>query len=212
MDSSCLPTRWIQGKTTGGSSKGEVYSVFTVAPKAPSPPRINLEQPEQSLLLLKPTFAVPHGGGSLFSRGSEDYQTILDWVRNGAPFGQADARIERLDVFPMQPVLDLHGKQNLLVIAHRSGGRQADASGQARYESVDREVAEVSADGVIQAKKAGETPILIHVAGHAPVGIRVGIAANPLVEYPAVAGEEFDRRPRLSPAAAAFHYPLPPVE
>jgi hypothetical protein len=41
---------------------------------------------------------------------------------------------------------------------------------------------------VILAKKAGETPILIHVAGHAPVGIRVAIAANPLVDYPAVAG------------------------
>ena len=164
--------------------EGGVYSVFTVAPKAPSPPRINLEQPEQSLLLLKPTFAVPHGGGSLFSRGSEDYRTILDWVRNGAPFGQADARIERLEIFPAQPVLDLNGKQNLLLLAHRSGGRREDASGQARYESVDRDVAEVSAEGVIRAKKAGETPILIHVAGHAPVGIRVGIAADPLVEYP----------------------------
>ena len=167
--------------------EGGVYSVFTVAPKAPSPPRINLEQPEQSLLLLKPAFTVPHGGGSLFSRGSEDYRTILDWVRNGAPFGQADARIERLEVFPAQPVLDLNGKQNLLVLAHRSGGRRAEASGQVRYESVDPEVAEVSADGLIQAKKAGETPILIHVAGHAPVGIRVGIVANPIVEYPAVA-------------------------
>jgi len=168
-------------------TEGGVYSVFSVAPKAPSPPRINRKEPEQSLLLLKPTFGVPHGGGSLFSRGSTDYRTLLDWIRNGAPFGQEDAPIDRLDVFPKEPVLDRNGKQRLLVIARRSNGGYEDAAGLARFESADREVAEVSADGLIQAKKAGETPILIHVAGHAPVGIRVAIAASPRVEYPEVA-------------------------
>ena len=36
--------------------------------------RVNLEHPEQSLLLQKPSFAMPHGGGQVLSAGSDDYR------------------------------------------------------------------------------------------------------------------------------------------
>ena len=48
----------------------------------PKVSRIDLKQPEKSLLLLKPTFSVPHGGGLRFQVGSADYETILNWVRS----------------------------------------------------------------------------------------------------------------------------------
>ena len=40
--------------------------VLDVEPKATSLPRINLQQPEESLLLLKPTSTVSHMGGLAF--------------------------------------------------------------------------------------------------------------------------------------------------
>lgn len=55
---------------------------------------VDLKRPEQSLLLLKPTREQPpkgtrasgsdqHGGGVRWTRESESYRTILEWVRTG---------------------------------------------------------------------------------------------------------------------------------
>ena len=57
--------------------EGGTYKVLTADP-GPKNPRINLKEPEKSLLLLKPTLRVPHGGGVRFAVGSRDYQTILN--------------------------------------------------------------------------------------------------------------------------------------
>ena len=54
-------------------------------PAEPGRPRVNSEQPEKSLLLLKSTFAVSHGGGQRLEPESADYHTLRDWIRQGAP-------------------------------------------------------------------------------------------------------------------------------
>jgi hypothetical protein len=41
--------------------------------------------PEESLLLQKAIATVPHGGGRRFTADSPAYQTLLDWIRQGAP-------------------------------------------------------------------------------------------------------------------------------
>ena len=51
--------------------------------------RVDLEHPEQSLLLRKPTFQVAHGGGRLFDVDSEEYETISSWLQSGAPLDAA---------------------------------------------------------------------------------------------------------------------------
>jgi hypothetical protein len=43
--------------------------------------RLNLSDPEKSLLLLKPTFQVKHGGGKRFAKDSPDYASLLNWIR-----------------------------------------------------------------------------------------------------------------------------------
>ena len=67
-------------------TKGGGYQVLTAEVKGERIPRIDLADPAKSLLLLKPTAAVAHGGGKRFETDSEDYRTILDWIRNGAPY------------------------------------------------------------------------------------------------------------------------------
>ncbi|GBD35936.1 hypothetical protein HRbin36_01052 [bacterium HR36] len=47
--------------------------------------RVNPIAPEQSLLLLKPTGAVPHEGGQRFSRDSESYRILHRWIASGMP-------------------------------------------------------------------------------------------------------------------------------
>ena len=43
--------------------EGGIYQVLSPESGGPKEPRINLEEPEKSLLLFKPTFAIPHEGG-----------------------------------------------------------------------------------------------------------------------------------------------------
>ena len=48
---------------------------------------VDRADPAHSLLLLKPTGSVPHGGGKRFPVDSPEYLAILQWIREGAPFG-----------------------------------------------------------------------------------------------------------------------------
>src|SRR5579872_6092843 len=47
--------------------------------------RVDRLQPAHSLMLLKPTMAVAHGGGQRIEVGSADYQLLADWIASGAP-------------------------------------------------------------------------------------------------------------------------------
>ncbi len=45
---------------------------------------IDTANPSTSLLLQKATNSIPHGGGQRFSSSSPEYQTILNWIQQGA--------------------------------------------------------------------------------------------------------------------------------
>src|SRR2546427_2592500 len=63
--------------------------------------RINLDDPEKSLLLLKPTSQVKHGGGKLLRKDSSDYNTLLAWIRGGAKLlPENEQRIISMRVLP----------------------------------------------------------------------------------------------------------------
>lgn len=178
--------RWI--------SEGGIYQVMSAEAAGEKTPRISLKEPEQSLLLLKPTLAVPHGGGLRLNPESASYRTLLRWVQNGAPYGEEgseeSARIERLEVLPREVVLDRKGRHRLLVTAHMSNGRREDVSEQVLYESNDHEIVEVDEAGVVTAKGVGESAVMIRAAGQA-TSARFGVIARPLPEYPEVAKRNY---------------------
>src|ERR1051326_7162366 len=57
--------------------------------KAQDGRRINRSDPTKSLILMKPTFSTPHGGGERFKVGSLEYEAILDWLKDGATYDSA---------------------------------------------------------------------------------------------------------------------------
>ena len=67
--------------------EGGTYQVLTTESDGPRMPRVRLEAPEESLLLLKPTMQVSHGGGLRFETDSSDYTAILNWIKKGAGYG-----------------------------------------------------------------------------------------------------------------------------
>jgi len=81
--------------------------------------RINSADPEKSLLLLKPTFQVKHGGGKLLRKDSPDYNTLLAWIRGGARLVPENERhIVSMRVLPANSVLSGKGAN-----APDAGGR-----------------------------------------------------------------------------------------
>jgi hypothetical protein len=172
--------------------EGGAYQVLT-ADTGPKVARINLNDPEKSLLLLKPTFTVPHGGGERFKVDSRDYETIVNWIRNGAPYGTESSdkiRIEKLEVFPQEAVLDEHGKHQLLVTAWLSNGQHEDLTDQVRFISNNPEVVTVSPEGLVQAVRTGETAVMVRAAGYA-VSARFGVISKALANYPEVPRNNF---------------------
>ena len=47
--------------------------------------RTNPLDPDQSLILLKPTTAIAHEGGLRFTRDSQEYQILRNWIAAGTP-------------------------------------------------------------------------------------------------------------------------------
>ncbi|MBM3803685.1 MAG: DUF1553 domain-containing protein [Acidimicrobiia bacterium] len=174
--------------------EGGTYQVRSIEPLGPKNPRVNLKTPEQSLLLLKPTFTVPHGGGERFKSDSVDYRRILNWVKQGTPYGEDKEknpiRVERIEVFPRETVLNLKGKHQLLVTAHLSNGRREDITDQVRYESLNPEAVKVSSEGLLEAARPGEAAIMIRSVGQV-TDIRIGVVDKPILSYPKVARHNF---------------------
>ena len=174
--------------------EGGKFEVLTAELEEPPHPRVNLKDPENSLILLKATLQQPHGGGLRFGADSPQYARILEWIRAGAPYGEEgeseNIQIETLEVYPRESVLDLKGKQQILVTAHLSNGRREDVTQQVVYESMNRSVVEVDEGGVVEAHKTGETSVLIRAPGRA-AAVRFGVIANPLASYPEVPENNF---------------------
>ncbi len=170
-------------------TKGGTYQVLTAEVKGERVPRIDLKNPEESLLLTKPTMTKPHGGGKRLEKESADYKDILEWVKNGAPFGAEEdakaAKLARLDVFPQLAAMPVDGQRRLLVTAIFTDGHREDFTHQVLYASNNADVATVSADGVISGKQLGETAVLIRGAGQV-ASAGAGVIGPPISNYPAV--------------------------
>ncbi len=173
--------------------RGGVYQVLTTE-SDPEIPRVDVAEPEQSLLLKKPTMRVPHQGGRRIAANSDDYRTILNWIEKGAPYapedGSAGDQIREVEVFPTEAVLDEEGLQQLIVSARLSSGRVRDITEEVRYESQNEDIVTVDEEGLVLPVGPGETNVLVRAAGHT-LHTRVGVIADPVAGYPQIPRQNF---------------------
>lgn len=154
--------------------------------------RVNLDKPQESLLLRKPSFEIPHGGGRLFSAQSEEYRTILKWLEQGAKLDSDGVHITRLELFPSERVLVGAGsKQRLAVIGHLSDGTTRDMTREVRYTTADDSIATVTSDGTVSAMAQGLTSVLARGMGQVAAGQIGVITVSPGADYPSVKGNNF---------------------
>jgi len=139
--------------------------------------RIDKASPEKSLILTKATARTPHGGGFRFAADSMEYRTILEWVRQGAPYDSKDTpRLTSLRVFPQERILvGKAAAQQLVAVAYYSDDSVRDATRLVQYSSNNPDVVQVNAKGEAKALQTGETAVMVRTMGHA-VAARILVA------------------------------------
>ena len=152
-----------------GGRGGLQVSLLTLSPEDDYEPlvygargrRVNFVVPEKSLLLLKATNASPHAGGARFAVGSPQYDTILRWIRAGAPFDDKDPRLVSLSISPQKFTLTRVGTpQQLRVIASYSDGSTRDVTSQTAFQSTNDAVLSVTQSGRVVGQRWGGGAIL----------------------------------------------------
>lgn len=119
--------------------------------------------PERSLLLLKATGSVPHGGGLRVERNSPAFDLLSRWIRQGMPYGEPDdAGVVGIRVLPAHRLMSRHQEQQLLVTATYSDGSSKDVTRLCQYESNQKELAEVSPSGLVRVgERAGQSAVMV---------------------------------------------------
>jgi hypothetical protein len=146
--------------------------------------------PRHSLLLLKPTLSIPHGGGRRFSVGSPEYRTLLRWIEAGTPFGRPDApHLSRIEVLPKEQVLSPRQEQQVQVTAVYSDGSRRDATEAADFSSNAENVATADETGLIRSGGApGDAAVMVRYMGAVGVSRIVVPRPGPALPGAAYAG------------------------
>ncbi|TLD72138.1 DUF1549 domain-containing protein [Phragmitibacter flavus] len=128
--------------------------------------RSNVAAPARSLMLLKASGAVPHEGGQLTVPGELYYEMIKAWIANGSKIKEDTPKVTRLEVFPLNPVVEAIGeKQQMRVLATYADGITKDVTAEAFIESGNTEVAETDKHGLVTTLRRGEAPMLARFEG-----------------------------------------------
>lgn len=124
--------------------------------------RVTLADPARSLILLKATGAIPHGGGTRFDDDSLEYKIVSEWIAEGAPPPRAeDPTVTALEIYPRQVTLAAGASQQILVRALYSDGRQRDVTRWAKYTSTESGVATIDDVGRVTVAGRGEAAITV---------------------------------------------------
>jgi hypothetical protein len=106
----------------------------------------------------------------LLRPGSRGYQTLLNWIRAGAPgINKDDSAIRRIEIQSAKRVLKPGETQQLQVFADFGDKQKKDVTWLTQFYSNDASVAEVSPDGLVKVVRPGETAIRAHFLGQVAV-------------------------------------------
>jgi hypothetical protein len=149
--------------------------------------RVDLIDPTRSLLLRKPTLAIPHEGGRRLVEGSRAYQTLERWIRQRAPGpSPVDRKLKELVVTPKELILQPGGNARVAAKAVYEDGSEELLADKAAFDCQSPTVADVSAEGDITARGQGEAVVMVRYLGSVavvrvivPYGVTASLDAFP---------------------------------
>jgi hypothetical protein len=168
--------------------------------------RISVGTPEKSLMLLKATAQIPHGGELRFSPNSWQHDLVRSWIAAGAHWQPGAGQVKRIDVQPSEIVFTKPGEtKQLKVIVHFADDSREDMTYLCDFKAYDDFVAAVSPTGEVKGLRPGDTPILVTYRGHiqamrvfTPVNLPAGTAYPKIPEGNYIDREVFDKLRKLN--------------
>jgi len=132
--------------------------------------RINLSDPDGSLLLLKATGRVPHEGGRRLVPDGPEYRLIRDWISAGATLDPPEkSRTVRLTVTPPRRTVRVGGGYALRVEAVFADDSAEDVTALCTFEARDKTIVAVDAAGRVTARGVGDTAVVARYRGQPAV-------------------------------------------
>ena len=123
--------------------------------------RVTPDDPGRSLILTKPTAAIPHKGGQRFSEDSFEYRVVSEWIAQGLPAPTAtDPRIQKLEILPSASRLKAGTELSMIVVAHFDDGHTEDVTAWAKYTATNLTVCAVDDRGQVKVNGSGEGAIV----------------------------------------------------
>lgn len=143
--------------------------------------RLALAEPGSSLVVLKPTGALPHEGGIRFPVGSPEARELTAWIAAGAVDDISSApKLVRLSVFPEYRAAAAPSlAQQLVVRAEFADGSSRDVTRMASYDVPDPTRAAVSAEGRASVAAPGEVVVAVRYLGGRAVSRLAFLADRP---------------------------------
>jgi len=136
--------------------------------------RVNFMDPDQSLIVLKPSNSIQHAGNKRWNAGSVEHELMKAWIACGAPAPKAtDGKVTKIEVFPKERWGADAIEQQLRVVAHYHDGRQRDVTAWARYDSMDESTVVVNNDGYFRTVGRGQAPVMVRFEGQAEIAMVV---------------------------------------
>ncbi|WP_149499775.1 DUF1549 domain-containing protein [Roseiconus lacunae] len=129
--------------------------------------RVSAASPDRSLLLLKTTGAMPHGGGARADTESYEYRLMRRWISQGMPYDSGPVpSVTKLDVYPKGRRMFPGQTQQLSIVATFEDGRVEDVTRAAVFESNDTQMAEASVTGLVTAGESiGDVAVMARYNG-----------------------------------------------
>lgn len=132
--------------------------------------RIDTLDPPSSLLLLKATGQVPHGGGQRLTPGSDAYAALLAWIAQGAKRVPNSGSLGKLILTPDGGQLEPGQSVKLRLIAEFTDGSREDVTHLTDFKAQDEGILEVTNEGTVSARRPGSTAVVATYLGDVVTG------------------------------------------
>ena len=173
--------------------------------------RVNVVQPDESLLLLKATGQTYHDGGMRFGKDGWQYNVFREWIRTGAKWEKGSGDIEKLDINPADFALLADAKpKQLTVTATFADGTTEDITPFCDFKISDDAIAAVSPLGLLTPRQPGDTGLAVLYRGSVKaIRVLVPSPARPgaypkVPEVNAIDAEVFAKLKRMNVVPSAL--------
>ncbi|TWT82910.1 hypothetical protein CA13_43730 [Planctomycetes bacterium CA13] len=126
--------------------------------------RVDVDDIDESLILVKPLDADMHDGGKRFDKGSWQHHVLRKWIASGAEFNPNKMHLlEKLEVIPTEISFSKQRETvQLTATAHWQDGTMEDVTQLCRFSTNDESIAAIDELGEVTSGEKGDTHVVVY--------------------------------------------------